>query len=231
MKSFDLVAACVADMEEVGYSVPPIEADTSECDWSYTIGLHRTFDHPELILIGLDAPLAGAVLEYLCQQVVDGVAFAPGATTGSAPCDSDFVPWTASFAATANGSASAASSSRDTERRGLPRCRSCGRTAMVTTRSVPAIRPGCFVSRCSPRSERAPRSAGLTDRDPRCVSRRGVWVGRPPGGILSGCSDRALRAPTARPTLAPLPSAASEDSNQCLSMSVTASCTPTTGPP
>ncbi|MFI5043854.1 MAG: DUF4262 domain-containing protein [Acidimicrobiales bacterium] len=85
MKSFDLVAACVADMEEVGYSVPAIEADTSDCDWSYTIGLHRTFDHPELILIGLDAPLAGAVLEYLCQQIVDGVEFAPSSATGFGP--------------------------------------------------------------------------------------------------------------------------------------------------
>lgn len=60
------------DIAEAGFTVAAIVADESSCDWAYSIGLHRSFGHPELLVVGLDAPIAGAVIEVLGRDIAQG---------------------------------------------------------------------------------------------------------------------------------------------------------------
>jgi hypothetical protein len=69
---------CRNDIALGGYSVAAIIADESGCDWAYSIGLHHSFAHPELVLVGLEAPLAGAVVEMLASEVGSGRRIADG---------------------------------------------------------------------------------------------------------------------------------------------------------
>lgn len=78
MATEDPFAACRDDIESGGYSVVAIVGDESGCDWAYSIGLHRSFDHPELLIVGLEAPFAGAVIELLAKQISDGERLIPG---------------------------------------------------------------------------------------------------------------------------------------------------------
>lgn len=66
------------DIEAGGYSVAAIVADETGCDWAYSIGLHHTMGHPELFLVGLGAPLAGAIIEMVADEVVAGRRIDPG---------------------------------------------------------------------------------------------------------------------------------------------------------
>jgi hypothetical protein len=72
MGTFDVVASCLADMEEVGFSVAAVTGDLTGCDWAYTVGLHRSYGHPELVLVGLPAPMAGGLLQILGERVAEG---------------------------------------------------------------------------------------------------------------------------------------------------------------
>lgn len=60
------------DIASAGYTVAAIIADESGCDWAYSIGLHHSYDHPELLVVGIDAPVAGAVIEVLGDAVANG---------------------------------------------------------------------------------------------------------------------------------------------------------------
>ena len=72
--------ACRADIELGGYSVAAILGDETGCDWAYSIGLTRSYDHPELVVVGLEAPFAGAVIEVLARRVAEGERLIPGST-------------------------------------------------------------------------------------------------------------------------------------------------------
>lgn len=61
-----------ADIATGGFTVAAILADSTECDWAYSIGLHHSFGVPELLVVGLDAPVAGAVIEVIGNQVAAG---------------------------------------------------------------------------------------------------------------------------------------------------------------
>jgi len=60
------------------FNVAAVFADETGCDWAYSVGLDRNFQHPELLLVGLDASLAGAVIEVLGKQVSGGRLLMPG---------------------------------------------------------------------------------------------------------------------------------------------------------
>lgn len=78
----DEIALCRADIALGGYSVAAIVADESGCDWAYSIGLHHSYGHAELLLVGLDAPIAGAIIEVLAARVAAGRRVAPGDVVG-----------------------------------------------------------------------------------------------------------------------------------------------------
>jgi hypothetical protein len=74
----DELEICRADIALGGYTVAAILADETGCDWAYSIGLHHSFDHPELLVVGIDAPVAGAVIEVLADGVASGRRIAAG---------------------------------------------------------------------------------------------------------------------------------------------------------
>jgi hypothetical protein len=67
----DFISSCWTDIDARGYLVAAVEGGGDGCDWAYTVGLHLTAGHPELVLVGLDAAMAGGVLDTLGQRVVD----------------------------------------------------------------------------------------------------------------------------------------------------------------
>lgn len=85
METFGLLQACRHDIETVGFTVAAITGDVTGCDWAYSVGLHHSFHHPELVLVGLDAPLAGAVVQSLGDKVAAGARLRPGSEARMGP--------------------------------------------------------------------------------------------------------------------------------------------------
>ncbi|MEX0767793.1 MAG: DUF4262 domain-containing protein [Microthrixaceae bacterium] len=68
------------------FNVAALLADETGCDWAYSVGLARNFQHPELILTGIDATIAGALIEVIGQQVSRGRVLQVGDTVQIAGC-------------------------------------------------------------------------------------------------------------------------------------------------
>jgi len=64
-------------IERYGWSVVGVEAGRG-IGWAYTIGLLEGFDHPELVVVGLDWPASGNLLNRLGDQVAAGRLLYPG---------------------------------------------------------------------------------------------------------------------------------------------------------
>jgi hypothetical protein len=78
MGSFKVLEAFRRDIDRSGYTVAAITGDMTGCDWAYSVGLDHSFDHPELIVVGLDAPIGGAIVEALAEQVAAGLRLVDG---------------------------------------------------------------------------------------------------------------------------------------------------------
>src|SRR5689334_12582493 len=57
-------------------SVPP---EGSRPPHSYSIGLFATFEHPEIVVIGLPGETAQRLIDNLAEEIKDGATFEPGA--------------------------------------------------------------------------------------------------------------------------------------------------------
>jgi hypothetical protein len=68
----DLIDDCRREVDDGGFTVVALVGDELGCDWAYTIGLHRNFGHPELLVVGLEAKLGGIVLELLGRRIAEG---------------------------------------------------------------------------------------------------------------------------------------------------------------
>lgn len=68
----NVVQDCCDEVTAGGFTVAAIVGDEHGCDWAYTIGLDLSFGHPELLIAGLDARVAGALLDLLGGEVADG---------------------------------------------------------------------------------------------------------------------------------------------------------------
>lgn len=75
----EVVRACRSDLEGVGWTVAAVTGDVTGNDWAYTVGLDQHHGHPELLLVGLPAPLAGAVVQTLAEWVASGARLPVGA--------------------------------------------------------------------------------------------------------------------------------------------------------
>ena len=73
MGAFEVVETFKQDIVDVGYTVAAVTGDRTGCDWAYSVGLTQSFGHPELIVVGLDAPLAGAIVQAMADKVAAGV--------------------------------------------------------------------------------------------------------------------------------------------------------------
>lgn len=72
MGTFEIVESFRQDIVENGYSVVPVTGDLTGCDWAYSVGLDVSFEHPELIIVGVDAPLAGAIVQAMAEKIAVG---------------------------------------------------------------------------------------------------------------------------------------------------------------
>jgi len=67
-----------SDIDGGSFNVAALVADESGCDWAYSVGLHRCHGHAELLVVGLEAPIAGAVIEVLGEEISAGRRLVPG---------------------------------------------------------------------------------------------------------------------------------------------------------
>lgn len=52
--------------------------DIMGLDWAHSVGLYLNYHHPELVVVGLDVVLAGAVIELLCIDIQNGRKLSSG---------------------------------------------------------------------------------------------------------------------------------------------------------
>lgn len=78
MGTFDVVENFKQDIAEIGWSVAAVTGDRTGCDWAYSVGLDLTYGHPELIIVGVDAPVAGAIVQALAEKVAEGADLRQG---------------------------------------------------------------------------------------------------------------------------------------------------------
>lgn len=67
---------CVADVAQHGLHVIKVGDAAADATFAYTVGLHRTFGHPEVILLGLDLDVMHALLNDLADELRRGARFA-----------------------------------------------------------------------------------------------------------------------------------------------------------
>ena len=72
---------CVADVDRHGLHILMVGAEEDSPAFAYTVGLHRTFAHPEVIVFGLSFELMQQLLNDVAAELRRGVRFAPGDVT------------------------------------------------------------------------------------------------------------------------------------------------------
>jgi hypothetical protein len=66
------------DIRKYGLHVMGVHEDEYGPDFAYSIGLFQNYAHPEVIIIGLEQPLAHAVLNDIADDVKKGKTYRPG---------------------------------------------------------------------------------------------------------------------------------------------------------
>lgn len=65
-------------LEEFGYAILHVPASSYNPGFAYTVGLKHTFDHPEIILIGLDPENTEEILSGVVEAVASGLGMIAG---------------------------------------------------------------------------------------------------------------------------------------------------------
>jgi hypothetical protein len=78
----EMLAADAAIIEEHGYLVTGVGEDDPP-HWAYTVGLLDRAEHPELIVAGPHFEVAGAIINCVGRQILDGGRFEVGDTLDS----------------------------------------------------------------------------------------------------------------------------------------------------
>ncbi|MDH3690007.1 MAG: DUF4262 domain-containing protein [Gammaproteobacteria bacterium] len=68
----------VSDVERHGWHVIHVLGDDEYPNFSYTVGLYDTFEHPEIILIGLKQEITNVLLNNMGVDIKEGKGFEPG---------------------------------------------------------------------------------------------------------------------------------------------------------
>jgi len=69
----DYDRAILGDIKRVGWSVLQIDPeDDDDPHYSFSVGLIQTFDHPEIILVGLSHAAAGAIINEIGGYIASG---------------------------------------------------------------------------------------------------------------------------------------------------------------
>jgi hypothetical protein len=65
----------LADVERVGWHVIGVEEDEKGPGFAYSIGMHRSLDHAEIILVGLNVPVMHRLINIIGEQIRSGCRF------------------------------------------------------------------------------------------------------------------------------------------------------------
>lgn len=72
-------------VETYGWAVVPVTTKKREHDWAYTVGLSAGFSHPELVIFGLEANAAGALLNDVGDAIAGGERLQAGELVDGGP--------------------------------------------------------------------------------------------------------------------------------------------------
>ena len=64
-----------ADIEKYGWHVAKIEGDDQAPPWAFTIGLEHSFEHPEVLICGMEPELLHSLLNHVGELVKRGRHF------------------------------------------------------------------------------------------------------------------------------------------------------------
>jgi hypothetical protein len=70
----------LADVASYGWHIIHVSADADGPGWSYSIGLYRTFTHPEFLVFGLPADRAQHIINDLGTRIKAGARYVDGAS-------------------------------------------------------------------------------------------------------------------------------------------------------
>jgi hypothetical protein len=68
----------LSDVDQVGWHVVMIGEEAGVPGWSFSIGLFKTFNHPEIVVFGLPLTLSGQVINLIGDEIKRGARFEPG---------------------------------------------------------------------------------------------------------------------------------------------------------
>ncbi|MGF1578857.1 MAG: DUF4262 domain-containing protein [Gemmataceae bacterium] len=68
--------------EKVGWAVIGIEAEDYNPAFAFSVGVFRTFEHPEILIMGLKPTAAQAVINHIGEMIQMGKRFGPGRYEG-----------------------------------------------------------------------------------------------------------------------------------------------------
>jgi len=71
-----------SDIETRGWHVVLAAGEQHDPAYGYTVGLYKTFRHPELIIIGLGLPLIHSLLNSMGEEILKGQVYIPGEAFG-----------------------------------------------------------------------------------------------------------------------------------------------------
>lgn len=66
------------DIQEYGWHVVNVVPEDSHPPHSYSVGLFATFDHPEIVIVGLPGPTAQRLINNLADEIKEGATYEPG---------------------------------------------------------------------------------------------------------------------------------------------------------
>jgi len=67
----------LSDIERVGWHVVMIQEYDSIPGWAFSVGLFKTFNHPEIVVFGLPLELSGQVINGIGTDIQRGITFNP----------------------------------------------------------------------------------------------------------------------------------------------------------
>ena len=65
------------DIEKHGLHVLHILGEEEYPPFSYSVGLYKTYNHPEIIVIGLKQQLAHIIINYIAEDIKNGIKYDP----------------------------------------------------------------------------------------------------------------------------------------------------------
>lgn len=71
----------LADVREIGWHLIHVPEVGRTPGWAFSIGLFRSFDHPEIVIFGLPRAAMLALLDRLASNVRDGARYLPGSSS------------------------------------------------------------------------------------------------------------------------------------------------------